>query len=796
MKKYIFAAFIALAFAPVASAQDWSINGQIKDPKYHTPLEFPHDNGVKIDKDKNFGYSKNISSPFSDGTYWIKLESFATGAGKVVDKPSDIVLVLDVSGSMRNNYGNGANDWYAFGCPSGYASGYNYSHLQPNAAMSGNYYKVGDNYYPVRSWRFDRGQGSNPRYDYYAGYEIDGVRHYLYGTGEVSTRPTNVHGQSDPLYWGPLWKQKHKSRMNELQDAVKDFVDLIQENDLYFTDPDTGEKIRRTDADGNPTSLGNKISIIKFAHSAWYNSNHLLVGNHTGAAGTNSYNYTELAIDLTNVDTEEGKNALYAAVDGLVEGGHTAADYGTQLANEVLATITRESNRTVVLFTDGDPNHNDGFVTSVANSTIANANVAKTTYNATVFAVAVFDSENDNRRNYMNRVSSNYTGATSMTTGTQITPASKRIYYQNAADGNLRQVFANIAKQAGGSSSALSAATSNVDVVSNSFILPAGTNADNIASVVKVFTAPLTRIDASGNYVFGTETLAGHATDTYDVLDEDGEVIGTYKVDEVPNPNGTTPATLPIKVELEGTNGIKVTNFDYGNNWCGTIENQAHQVTGYHGHKIIIMIPIQMNPDAVGGPNVETNDEGSGIFSGGEPYVEFVSPTVSLPVNIYVEKAGLEGVESARFKIEKAVLPDLPEGVKEYTLEMIQGIPEANWSYVTTVFVTNSTNAQHAEESGNPMVRVKGLPADEEVEGGRKGLVYRVSEESWSWSYNATGEKYQYTVTGQVNNPFTFTNSKKTGIDQTVKHAESKVTNVFKSGVTNEVYDDSKQNTR
>ena len=234
----------------------------------------------------------------------------------------------------------------------------------------------------------------------------------------------------------------------------------------------------------------------------------------------------------------------------------------------------------------------------------------------------------------MNRVSSNYKNATSMTNSGAVQVST--IYFINANTGNLKDVFIAIAKQSGGSSATLSSATSNVDVVSNSFILPEGTTSTNIGQRVRVFTAPLTGIDENGNYVFGTETLAGYATDTYDVMDEGGNVMGTYKVDEVPNPNGNTPPTLPITVNMEGTHGVKVTNFDYVNNWCGPIKNQAHQVTGYHGHKIIILIPIQMNPDAVGGPNVETNEEGSGIYSDNQPFVTFKSPTVSLPVNIWI----------------------------------------------------------------------------------------------------------------------------------------------------------------
>ena len=105
MKKIynILLAVVALfAFAPVVSAQGWSINDVIKDPKTRDTLKFPNYSGVRIDTTQNFAYSKSISSPQNDGTYWIKLESFSTGTAsyKMVSEPADIVLVLDFSSSM------------------------------------------------------------------------------------------------------------------------------------------------------------------------------------------------------------------------------------------------------------------------------------------------------------------------------------------------------------------------------------------------------------------------------------------------------------------------------------------------------------------------------------------------------------------------------------------------------------------------------------------------------------------------------------------------------------------------
>ena len=98
-----------------------------------------------------------------------------------------------------------------------------------------------------------------------------------------------------------------------------------------------------------------------------------------------------------------------------------------------------------------------------------------------------------------------------------------------------------------------------------------------------------------------------------------------------------------------------VTGFDYSSNWCGPIYDvDGTTVLGYQGHKVIIMIPIKMNPEAAGGPGVSTNAEGSGIYINAddeEALLEFESPKVSLPVNLHIKKQGLKEGESAKFTI-------------------------------------------------------------------------------------------------------------------------------------------------
>ena len=94
----LFAATALFAFAPFMSAQD---------------VPFPADNTITfsqtewskqytIDEDSGVAYRKIISKPNTQGVYHIMLEAFVTGREIKLQKslPADIVLVLDVSGSM------------------------------------------------------------------------------------------------------------------------------------------------------------------------------------------------------------------------------------------------------------------------------------------------------------------------------------------------------------------------------------------------------------------------------------------------------------------------------------------------------------------------------------------------------------------------------------------------------------------------------------------------------------------------------------------------------------------------
>jgi hypothetical protein len=191
-----------------------------------------------------------------------------------------------------------------------------------------------------------------------------------------------------------------------------------------------------------------------------------------------------------------------------------------------------------------------------------------------------------------------------------------------------------------------------------------------------------------------------------------------------------------------------------------------------------------MASDAVGGPNVATNGPGTGIYVNGKNRVPFeYTPKVSLPVNLHIRKQGLDEGESAKFTIWRTL--DDPDS------------ESAVWEPVTSVFVTRHFG-QDATGVDAPVTKVVGMPSTEAVMVDGKlvqvPFVYRIEEDDWSWSYSSVAET-AVRSDKLVTNPFIFTNTKKTGIDYKVRHAESKATNTFNTGGKAE-FDDSKYNGR
>ena len=732
----LFAVVGLLAFAPFMSAQE--------------DIPFPADNKIKfspeewnktytIDEQSGVAYRKVISRPNPQGIYHIMLDAFVTGREIKLQKSlaADIVLVLDVSGSMG----------YPFDFTARESETYTY-----NSYGTSQYYYLHTNglYFQVNRYR----DGNNRNCALY--YTYNNTNYYLSGTGTTTTRPTNVDDNNGPIFTGVLYEMNSsETRLSAMKTAVKTFIDLINTNDLENA-PQGRER------------LGNRIAIVPFQSNIT----------------TSGDNQIRTFRTLNNAQTMKNN------IDDLDANGGTNAHLGMEQALKYLRDNSTSQLKTVVFFTDGDPGTSGDWTTNgtwtSANSTIDYADQIKKLavesdnpedkVIANVFTVSIIPEPKPYTKVYLGATSSNWKTATSMgssanwnstdiwanVTGTRNTYTDDEgthnetkyaITASNAAQ--LKEAFATIAEDSGGSSDTLGeASVSTVDVVSASFMLPPNSDANSIS----VYTSPCTSVAADGQPTFGTMIKAKGRTDMYQPMKkENGQLVpdGPEKdVDEA-----ITTGLVGNKITVEG--------FDFSNLWCGeVVEDGQHKE--WHGYKVTILIPIKMNPEALGGVGVDTNGEGSGIFINGKNEFPFISPKVNLPVNIIINKQGLGEGESSKFTILRKTAA------------------ETNWEEVTSVFVTRHKN----QDINAPRTRIEGLPATN-----KSGVeyIYKVREDDWSWSYTLTSDREL--TTDDNDNPFTFTNSKKNDIDTKIRHAESKATNTFKTGGSAQ-YDDSKGNGR
>lgn len=352
-------------------------------------------------------------------------------------------------------------------------------------------------------------------------------------------------------------------------------------------------------------------------------------------------------------ESPSGETALKAKINGLPrepEGATNVAD-GMKKAETLMGSgynytgsnTTRQ--KVVVVFTDGVPTQQSAFDTTVANGAIQSAKALKDS-GATVYSVGIFngakleqtygDTGFDESSNgtvgshwadskwlgigdvgaydvpagnrFLNYISSNYRDASeigikkySRTTwylaiynGWEITRNFNRTsssYYLTAKDSaSLSRIFTTISENIGQASIDLSSSTVVKDIVTPYFTLPQN------AGDIRLYTA-----DYDGS-TFGAQQSIG------------------------------SPVTATIDPT---TRAVNVTGFDFNKYY---VADKQHE--GTYGKKLIIEFSVQRKPGFVGGNNVPTNGDTSGVYTEkGVSAGLFDVPKVNVPI-IAPELAG------------------------------------------------------------------------------------------------------------------------------------------------------------
>ena len=601
----------------------------------------------------------------ADGTYTITLEAYATGS-KVIseiqkDVPTDIVLVLDQSGSMtdamgtvkyekysdknstntknydRRHNGGGANLWYQLSdgsyVPVNVEKSKVYNELPANLKnykligecywdyRDALYEKVGDEYKKVTvtygrdgstyTYTFSdgekipsKGDSSVPNFGKHAPlYTLaaDGdstVYTYTYtdadGVTQTIGTSTGANERYARFYERSVSSSGGGSRLAALKSAATEFANSV------------ATKAAGKDGQlGTDDDVDHRIAVVGFAcgqqYSGWdynYENTEVFVGKNQYTYGTAAQGQYKNAFQDMNSAT--GVQNVSDSIGVLAADGGTLTNLGLEMANGIFQSnpITQGEmrNRVVVVFTDGVPGWS-GYDSNVAQSAIAQANVAKTTHSATVYSIGIFagadaTSSGNNSGNetqkanwFMQNLSSN--------NGVVQNPS----YYLSAADAeSLKNIFKQISDQieTGGSSTTLSSEAVVKDIISQQFCLPAGTTADQIR--------------------LQTYACTGKTGDTYQWSTTN---------------DGNMGATASILSDGQ----VSVTGFDFADNWCG-VETQTDGTEVPRGHKLVISFEVVPKDGFLGGNDVFTNANAA-IYANSTsqlPVATFERPQVNVPI--------------------------------------------------------------------------------------------------------------------------------------------------------------------
>lgn len=670
------------------------------------------DSGMVIDKTAQ----KN-----GDGSYTITLEAYATGSKITTetktDVPTDIVLVLDQSGSMTENMNT-----YAFRAYSNKNNG-NYYNLRHNGGRQPNlYHQLADGSYASVSVKLDRGESSftyvecpstwkNNEFSFTSDPD-DYMKYqnnlYVKNTGgdyqKVELTSSNEGSWISPKYVYTYTFPDKSTVTSSGGDSVPNFGD---KGPLYYRTEVPGEgtyTYTYTDQDGATQTIGTSTGETTQPDFTLYEryasgSVSRLEALKTAVSGFADSVKTKAAGQDGNIGTSDDVDHRVAVV-GFATGNRSTDRYPSYENTEVFIGADQYNYNSDASshYIDAlqDMNTTVGYNNVIASKNALAARGATYPNYGLEMAKGILDENPVQQGEKRNRVvilftdgTPGWSGYDSEVAGAAVTQASAlknagvTVYsvgiFEGAdatsagiADGasnrQANQFMQNVSSNNGtprNPSYYLSA--SDADTLNNIFQqisdqIQEGGSAIDLGSeaVIKDIISPQFQLPAGATAA--DITLETYAYGEGDSWTKNNEAMGATAV-----VNGDT---------------VDVTGFDFAQNWCGTETTNGNKT--YRGNKLVISFKVEPKSGFLGGNNVPTNTS-AGIYensSATDPVFTFPVPEVDVDIKSITVTAPnkdvylLQDVPADTLKGGKATVGgvelDLTKPTENYGLESWQ----------------------------------------------------------------------------------------------------------------------------
>ena len=634
------------------------------------------DSGMKISK---------TATANDDGSYTITLEAFATGAQTTStvtkDIPTDIILVLDQSGSMADDIGTVSFKQYTdedewFGNITYHTRNQDYYEYRHNGGSANLWHKLPDGSYVsvsvTKTTTYKELNTKLPNYDYRNECYWDYANNLYEKVGEkyekvtVNCTGTLISGYTYSYIFadGTTVMSKGNSLIPQFGSRAPLYTPVAVYTYTY-TDAtgavktigtSTGANVRFTPAfyqrSTTTSGGGSRLNALKSAANAFASA------VATKAAGEDG----DITTTADNIDHR-------IAVVGYAD---TDWDYGYNTGVFIGSTLNRYENNAAGVYGTAlqDMSTTNGKSNVAASLNALKASGATRTDYGLIMAKGILDANPVPTGETRNRVVIVFTdGSPTNSNGFQRAVANSAISTANAIKAGGTTVY-SIGIFSGADASTAGKepdedyyedswggtnyTDAEMSAACNWFMQKVSSNngtprtpgyylsAGDSASLNSIFQQISNNITTGGSATtLGSETVvkdiispyftlpAGTTAsniqiNTYDCTGKNGD---TYTWSSTSGGNGGATATV---------NGdqVSVTGFDFSKNWCGT-ETDTQGATTVRGKKLVISFTVDPKSGFLGGNDVITNAASAGVYensSAQTPVMTFEQPKVNVPI--------------------------------------------------------------------------------------------------------------------------------------------------------------------